>query len=57
MARLLVQLKLRLLVNALRVVHARPRSLSSSARCSPVLVAVGTFIVLALLRGRARRWT
>ena len=50
MARLLVQLKLRLLTNALRA--SRPAKVSFIISTAfAVLVAIGTFTVLALLRG------
>ena len=52
MARLLVQLKLRLLTNALRA--SRPAKVSFIISTAfAVLVAFGTFAVLALLRGSA----
>jgi ABC-2 type transport system permease protein len=52
MARLLVQLKLRLLTNALRA--SRPARISFIiSTVFAVLVALGTFVVLALLRGSA----
>jgi ABC-2 type transport system permease protein len=50
MARLLVQLKLRLLTNALRATRLAKISFLISTTFA-VLVAIGTFIVLALLRG------
>jgi len=50
MARLLVQLKLRLLTNALRASRLAKISFIISTTFA-VLVAVGTFIILALLRG------
>jgi ABC-2 type transport system permease protein len=52
MARLLVQLKLRLLTNALR--SSRPARISFIVSTFfAVLVAVGTFVTLALLRGQS----
>jgi len=51
MARLLTQLKLRLLVNALRSSTAAKASFITSTIFA-VLVAIGTFTVLALLRGQ-----
>jgi ABC-2 type transport system permease protein len=52
MARLLVQLKLRLLTNALR--SSRPAKVSFIISTTfAVLVAVGTFVILALLRGQS----
>jgi ABC-2 type transport system permease protein len=51
MARLLVQLKLRLLTNALQ--SSRPARIGFVASTIfAVLVAIGTFVLLALLRGR-----
>ncbi len=52
MARLLVQLKLRLLRNALRSSTAAKVSfiISTTFAC---LLAVGTFVVLALMRGQS----
>ena len=52
MARLLVQLKLRILVNALRASRRAKVSFILSTIFA-VLLAIGTFAILALLRGRA----
>src|SRR5579875_2607571 len=52
MARLLVRLKLRLLLNALRSSPAARVSFIVSAVFA-LLVAVGTFLLLAALRGKA----
>jgi ABC-2 type transport system permease protein len=52
MARLLVQLKLRLLRNALRSSTAARISFLASTTCA-VLVAIGAFVVLALFRGQS----
>lgn len=52
MARLLIQLKLRLLTNALRASTAAKVSFIVSTTFA-VLVAVGTFVILALMRGTA----
>ncbi|HEY2506534.1 MAG TPA: hypothetical protein VGI58_08450 [Streptosporangiaceae bacterium] len=52
MARILVQLKLRLLLNGLRTSGAARASFITSTTLA-VLVAIGLFIVLALLRGQA----
>nr|MDQ2876296.1 hypothetical protein [Actinomycetota bacterium] len=51
MARLLVQLKLRLLRNALRSSTAARIAFLASTTCA-VLVAIGAFVVLALFRGQ-----
>ncbi len=52
MARLLVQLKLRLLTNALRSSRGAKISFIISTFCA-VLVAIGTFLLLAALRGQS----
>jgi hypothetical protein len=52
MARLLVQLKLRLLLNALRSSRAAKVSFIISTMFA-VLLAVGTFLVLASYRGKS----
>ena len=52
MARLLVQLKLRLLTNALRASRGAKISFIASTFFA-VLVAIGTFVVLAALRGQS----
>jgi ABC-2 type transport system permease protein len=51
-ARLLVQLKIRLLTNALRASRGAKISFIVSTICA-VLVAIGTFVILAALRGQS----
>ena len=57
MARLLVQLKLRLLIERAALVQRAPRSPSSSARCSPCCWRSARSSSWRRSAARARRWT